>query len=197
MKKEENELTGTKTSSLRQKLSKKRQQTTRMYFLILVVGLAIGLGVGALLFGGNSDKDDTKNNKGDDKVTGTLEEMIQEDGFVIETSVVDLYYPKKWEDKVRIEKVSGDIQMVQFFATLEGKPEVHLFDICFGGEDGYTLGYLNPNKSNPIEVKIISYDFEFGEEWTTEEANDIYSMQYDINYILGMLLKKADFEVTS
>ena len=121
--------------------------------------------------------------------------MKKEDGFVIETSVVDLYYPKKWEDKVRIEKVSGDIQMVQFFATLEGKPEVHLFDICFGGEDGYTLGYLNPDKSNPIEVKIISYDFEFGEEWTTEEVNDIYSMQYDINYILGMLLKTADFEV--
>ena len=123
--------------------------------------------------------------------------MKKEDCFVIETSMVDLYYPKKWEDKVRIEKVSGDIQMVQFFATLEGKPEVHFFDICFGGEDGYTLGYLNPDKSNPIEAKIISYDFEFGEEWTEEEKNDIYSMQYDINYILGMLLKTADFEVVS
>lgn len=195
--KKEDELTGVKTSSLRQKLNKKKSQTTRIYILILVIGLAIGLGVGALLFGGNSDKENTLNEKGDDKVTGTLEEMTHEDGFVIETSMVDLYYPKKWEDKVRIEKVSGDIQMVQFFATLEGKPEVHLFDICFGGEDGYTLGYLNPDKSNPIEVKIISYDFEFGEEWTTEEVNDIYSMQYDINYILGMLLKKADFEVVS
>ena len=195
--KKEDDLTAAKTSSLRQKLNKKKSQTTRMYILILVVGLAIGLGVGALLFGGNSTKKDSQNDKGDNKVTGTLEEMIQEDGFVIETSVVDLYYPKKWEDKVRIEKVSGDIQMVQFFAILEGKPEVHLFDICFGGEDGYTLGYLNPDKSNPIEVKIISYDFEFGEEWTTEEVNDIYSMQYDINYILGMLLKKADFEVVS
>ena len=87
--------------------------------------------------------------------------------------------------------------MVQFFATLEGKPEVHLFDIFFGGEDGYTLGYLNIDKDNQIEVKIISYDFDLGDEWTTEEANDIYSMQYDINYILGMLLKKADFEVAS
>lgn len=197
MKKEENELTGTKASSHRQKLNKKKNQTTRIYILILVVGLAIGLGVGALLFGGDSNKEDSQNDKGDDKVTETLEEVIQEDGFVIETPVVDLYYPKKWEDKVRIEKVSGDIQMVQFFATLEGKPEIHLFDICFGGEDGYTLGYLNLDKSNPIEVKIISYDFEVGEEWTTEEENDIYGMQYDINYILGMLLKKADFEVAA
>lgn len=195
--KKEDELTGAKTSSLRQKLNKKRNQTTRIYILILVVGLAIGLGVGALLFGGDSSKKDLQKDKGNDKITGTLEEMIREDGFVIKTPVVDLYYPKKWEDKVRIEQVNGDVQMVQFFATLEGKPEVHLFDICFGGEDGYTLGYLNPDKSNPIEVKIISYDFDHGDEWTAEEENDIYSMQYDINYILGMLLKKADFEVAS
>ena len=195
--KKEDELTGAKTSSLRQKLNKKRNQTTRIYIIILVVGLAIGLGVGALLFGGDSSKKDSQKDKGDDKVTGTLEEMIREDGFVIKTPVVDLYYPKKWEDKVRIEQVTGDIQMVQFFATLEGKPEVHLFDICFCGGDGYTLGYLNPDKSNPIEVKIISYDFDLGEEWTTEEEDEIYGMLDDINYILGMLLKKADFEVAS
>ena len=63
--------------------------------------------------------------------------MIREDDFVIETPVVDLYCPKKRKEKVRIEKVSGDIQMVQFFATLEGKTEIHLFDICFAGEEGY------------------------------------------------------------
>lgn len=193
----EDELISVKTSLLRQKMNDKKARTVKIYSLILIVGLVIGLGAGALFFGGNSDKEDSTNHKEDDKVTGTLEEMIQEDGFVIETSVVDLYYPKKWEDKVRIEKVSGDIQVVQFFATLEGKPEVHLFDIFFGGEDGYTLGYLNIDKDNQIEVKIISYDFDLGDEWTTEEANDIYSMQYDINYILGMLLKKADFEVAS
>lgn len=197
MKKAENELTDAKISPLRQKLNEKKIRKIQIYSLILIAGLVIGLGVGALLFGGGSDGDEPQSEKNDDKVTGTLEEMIQEDGFVIETSVVDLYYPKKWEDKVRIEKVSGDIQMVQFFATLEGKPEIHLFDICFGGEDGYTLGYLNLNKSNPIEVKIISYDFDLGEEWTTEEEDDIYGMLDDINYILGMLLKKADFDVAS
>lgn len=195
--KKEDELTGAKTSSLRQKLNKKKNQNTRIYVLILVVGLAIGLGVGALFFGGDSSKKDSQKDKADDKVSGTLEEMIRKDGFVIKTPVVDLYYPKKWEEKVRIEQVTGDIQMVQFFATLEGKPEIHLFDICFGGEEGYTLGYLNPDKRNPIAVKTISYDFDLSDEWTAEEENDIYGMLDDINYILGMLLKKADFEVVS
>lgn len=93
---------------------------------------------------------------------------------------------------MRVEQVEGDVYTIQFFATIEGKEDAHIFDIVLGGEEGYTLGYLKA-EDDQISVNVVSYDFELGEDWTDEEKNTVYTMSEDVNYIIGMLQKEEGF----
>lgn len=131
------------------------------------------------------------------QVTSTLDQMFEQEGFIIETPIVNLHYPEKWKEQIRVEQIEGDVHTVQFIATVEGKEEVHIFDIAYGSEEGYTLGYLEDDNEEKVPVNIISYDFELGEEWTEEEKNEVYTMLEDVNYIIEILQKDARFERAS
>ena len=115
--------------------------------------------------------------------------------FEIETPHCTLYYPAKWKEQVRIETVEGNAFRVEFYGQVEGKEEQHLFDIAFGGEEGYTLGHLITKDDSKIAVNIVSYDFAPGEGWQDAEANIIYAMQEDINYIIDKLEELEEFEI--
>jgi len=126
------------------------------------------------------------------EVVSTVEEMIAaEEPFTIETKFCNLHYPEKWENQVSTEIKEDSVYSVQFFAELEGKGPVHIFDIVFGGEEGALTGYFSED-GEAIPVYIVGMEID-AEGWTDEELNVLYMMQEDVNYVIGMLQKEGNF----
>lgn len=178
------------------KRSRKKKKNPLIPVLCLIMGILLGI-IGAMLLMGEERGKDTTNRVESNETTeqqvtsqNTVEEMLKEEAFKIKTAYGDLYYPLKWEKQIRVNQVEGDVHTVQFFAKVEGKEEVHIFDIEFGGENGSLLGYVEEKNGEKVSINIISHDLELSEEWSTEEKNIIYAMLEDLNYIIGMLQKK-------
>ena len=106
-----------------------------------------------------------------------------------------LLYPKEWESNLRTEIVDSDVYKVEFYGTVEGKTEQHLFDLSFNGTEGYNLGTLTTETGEAVQINIESYDFELDDTWTEDERFVLYSMQEDINYIIGMLVEGGNFTI--
>ena len=158
---------------------------------ILIVLLVIVAGLFMNSKGENKKEEvpDSNNN-----TISTVEEMIEaEEPFTIETKYCDLYYPIKWEKQVETEiDDSDDVYKVQFFGKVEDKEALHLFDIVFGGEEGALIGHFSKDEEE-IPVYVVGMEIEAGEDWTDEELDTIYTMQEDVNYIIGMLEKEIRF----
>ena len=89
------------------------------------------------------------------------EELYIEDteGFDIKTSYGMIQFPVAWTETVKTETVIEDkIETVQFWVTLEGKEEIHLFDIVFGGE-GDLVGVIETDEGEEISVCVESYGY--------------------------------------
>ncbi len=114
----------------------------------------------------------------------------------IVTKYGTLLYPKEWESNLRTEIVDSDVYKVEFYGTVEGKKEQHLFDLIFNGTDGYNLGTLKTETGETVQINIESYDSELDDTWTEDEQFVLYSMLEDINYIIGMLAEGGNFTVS-
>lgn len=118
------------------------------------------------------------------------------EAIVIVTKYGTLLYPKEWESNLRTEIIDEDVYRVEFYGTVEGKDEHQLFDLIFNGTDGYNLGTLKTESGEDVSINIVSYDFELDDTWTEDEQIVLYSMQEDINYIIGMLSEGGNFTVS-
>lgn len=113
----------------------------------------------------------------------------------IVTKYGTLLYPKEWESNLRTEIVDSDVYKVEFYGTVEGKKEKHLFDLSFNGTEGYNLGTLTTETGEAVQINIESYDFELDDTWTEDEQFVLYSMLEDINYTIGMLSENGNFTI--
>ena len=76
--------------------------------------------------------------------------------------------------------------------TLEGKEEIHLFDIVFGGE-GDLVGVIEIGEGEEISVCVESYGYELDETWTSGEKKILEAIDHDINYLLENLTSLEGF----
>ncbi len=113
----------------------------------------------------------------------------------IATKYGTLLYPHEWEKNLRTEIVDKEEYKVEFYGTVEGKTEQHLFDLLFNGEKGYNLGTLTTETGEAVQLNIESYDFELDDSWTEDEKFTLYAMQEDINYTIGMLSENGNFTI--
>jgi len=114
----------------------------------------------------------------------------------ISTKYGTLLYPLEWEKNLRTEVVDKEEYKVEFYGTVEGKKEQHLFDLSFNGTEGYNLGTLKTESGEDVQINIESYDFELDDSWTEDEKFTLYAMQEDINYTIGMLSENENFTVS-
>lgn len=162
--------------------------------LCLILGILLGI-IGTMLFMGKDSESDTQDNvvehNQDEQAVAakdSLEELLEEEAFTIETPNGNLYYPLRWQKFVRVEQTEEEVYTVKFYSALEGKEELELFDVAFGGDEGTLIGTLNDKP-----VYIISSSAELPDEWTEDEKNVYYTMLEDINYLLGRLEKEEGF----
>ncbi len=104
-----------------------------------------------------------------------------------------LYYPLEWEENLRTEIIDEDEYKVEFYGTLEGKEEKHLFDLLFNGTHGVSLGTLTTENGENVAINIESYPFDLDDTWTEDERIALYAMVEDINYTIGMLSEGGNF----
>ena len=105
-----------------------------------------------------------------------------EEMFTIETDYAQLQYPLKWQDQVQID-VSAE--KVCFSVKDE---DVKLFDLCFGGEEGYVFGTLKGE--NPVELRVVTYDI----DENLERFDDYCAMQDDMNVIFQLLIDSGELK---
>ena len=112
---------------------------------------------------------------------------ISED-ICINTSYGTMHYPIAWVDQVQIRHNTNNGYIIGFYAVLENKPEVHLFDIIVGGNNaGDLVGILTAENGNRGEMMIYAPDLVLDDSWSEEERNTVMAMQGDLNYLLQKL----------
>ena len=145
-----------------------------IYILITCFFLVIVLAVGLYSIFLKEDINDGYDNLYNDDVKS----------FGIDTSYGKLLFPQKWESYMYINKIEeNDFEKIEFWASTETQNDVHIFDICFGG-DGYKVGIIQVDDDTSLSVNVISYDIEVSDECTDEEEAILFSISEDINYVL-------------
>lgn len=113
--------------------------------------------------------------------------------FSISTTYGDVYFPEEWKNIMKTSVITdGDKEIVEFRACLEGKEEIHVFDLVFGG-DKFELGQI-VDGDKKTAVSINSYLYELDDTWTDEEKMTLSTIEFDINYLINNLEKIDGFE---
>lgn len=104
---------------------------------------------------------------------------IDRNAFAIETRVVTLQYPAKWQDRVTV-----DVSEERVCFSCGG---TRLFDLLFTGQEGYLLGSYD---GTPISV--VTYDVDKTGR-SEEELSELYAMQEQVNFIIQHLMADGKF----
>lgn len=107
--------------------------------------------------------------------------------IVITTPYCDLLYPGKWNNSLRTESQEGELYVVSFYGSVSKTEEHALFDVVFGGDSGYHVGYVAGKNGKPVAVSVNFHDIEHNRDWTEEQSNTIYAMQDDAGYLIDRI----------
>ena len=157
--------------------------------LIALVLLVCCVGAGVLYLN-KYDSTDVPN--GNNPSTPYYDERL-DDAIEVETTYCKLYFPKEYEEELLVKYSEEFGYKVEFYGNIEGKEEVHLFDICFNSDDGDLLGYFNNNGDQVVNVSVAMFELEFDDSWTEEEKNMIYGMQEEWNFVVLSLNKNENY----
>ena len=106
------------------------------------------------------------------------------------TSYGTLVYPGQFDGKLRIDQDENNGYRLSAYAAMEGKSEIHLFDLLVGIPGDVYAGTLSGQ-----DVYINVPDLVLDETWTETESAEIYGMQALLNDFTGQLsVEKPDEE---
>ena len=105
----------------------------------------------------------------------------------IETPYLTLYFDTALTDHLAIVHDPGTPYGLEFYATLDEKPEQRIFDILIGaGADG-NLGVIETTLGK-VPVSMIMYAFAPDESWTQDEVNTVLALQEVSNDLMEQIL---------
>ena len=120
-----------------------------------------------------------------------------EDPTSIFTPYLHIVLPEEFRTNLRCEiSHEPDAYTLFFYGCVDGKEEMHLFDLVFGRSDYYLLGTLLVN-GKELGVYVESYDLDIDETWTEEQRYDILRMQNLINTIIEQLITMGEFTISA
>ena len=152
------------------KLKKKKG----LLILLIVLSLALVFGLGWLVHKMSADAAPAKEIK-------------------IETPCCTLYFPGDWESQLQVVQTQGDPYVVSFYGKLEGIVEQLLFDVVFSEQRTKdVLGTVTGSDGVKWYVSIVLHSFEPDQSWSEDNKDIIFTMQEDINYLIGKLPLSED-----
>lgn len=117
------------------------------------------------------------------------EETVQIVEYVdntIHTPYFTLYYPEAFADHLVVANISESPYTLEFYAMLEDRPEVRIFDIRLGEDIPGNMGVVQTD-AGEIFVDLTFYEFVPGEDWTEGEINTVLAMQDAANDMIEQL----------
>lgn len=168
-------------------LKMKFQQTTKRIVLLTIsffVFFLIGCGK-EQKFMSRSDSDFFE----ESEVAGSNDE----EGILVETSFVKLYYPSKWKNNIRVEQVIKNevTSSVKFFGKNRDKEEQLLFVIHFNEDGEIPIGIIENNENIYINLTMAELKLD---GLSQEEIDMISEMQESVNDILNQIRQIKSFE---
>ena len=97
-----------------------------------------------------------------------------------------LRYPDTWKGYLRLNEIEADVYTVEFYANVEGHPEQHLFDVQVGSSIAGGVVWYTVNEET-VFLNITVLQKELDETWEEDDADIIYGMLDDINYLLDQI----------
>jgi hypothetical protein len=143
----------------------------------------------AMLMGCTSKDGEGHTNTGDLLPSGSVTPNRPEtDTYVLVTTQYgELYYQEQWEAYMKVEQVQNqNVLQVRFKTEINGN-EYALFTLEIGGGSGAKIGQLTDSRGTKRDVNVTVHPIAEDLPLTTEEANRVYAMQEEINYIIQYL----------
>jgi len=113
----------------------------------------------------------------------------------IETPYCTLNYPEGLAYLLLVINTSQQPYTLEFYAVMEGKQELRLFDISLGeGSDGNMGMAVTPEGEVPLNVTI--YTLTMDETWSENEITTAYAMQDVVNEMIEQLIPKTEEKQT-
>lgn len=114
-------------------------------------------------------------------------QTVPSDQVAVETKYGTLYYHSQWAEYMVTEQTEVEqIVTVSFFAEMDGV-RYALFDVTIGGEEEISDGWLTDSDGVSRQVAVSLASLEPPDWMSREEADRLYAMQEDINFVIEHL----------
>ena len=117
----------------------------------------------------------------EDSVSGAQESIT------VSTPYGILFYPGKWQSCIRVEHLTGDPYIVEFYGLAENGVEMHLFAVSFGTEEEGSICAVKAEDGTERYVNIHFVELEFPADWSESVQQEMLAMQEGINYLIENL----------
>lgn len=163
--------------------------------------LTILLVLAALLFTSSCALRSVDGDKGNETENDvTTEEKIEfyktdVETYSIVTPYCNLYYPTRWQDKVKTEAATGEgSYTVSFYALLE-EQTVPLYAISIGEKDGGALLGTLDTKEGAKDVRLYDKFSEYEGGLSATSEAEFYEMCEDVNVIISKLVYESKMKL--
>ena len=109
----------------------------------------------------------------------------------IQTPYCILNYPEGLADHLLIIKTSERPYVLEFYAVMEGKQELRLFDLSFGEGSGGNMGTVKTQEGE-VPLNVMIYQLSTDDTWSEAEITTAYAMQDMVNELLEQMQPKAE-----
>lgn len=158
--------------------------------IVLLIGLF------AMIFLVGCEKKDLFIQGGDEEFKEEVKDVEDDDekDICVETSFLNLYYPVKWKNYIRIEQnmeneVTGS---VSFLGKVSDKEEQLLFVIYFNEDGEIPIGIIEKSEEN-IYVNLTISELELS-DLSQEEIDKFSEMQECVNDLLNQIHQVEGFK---
>lgn len=105
----------------------------------------------------------------------------------VQTPYGALNYPEELADHLLIANTSQRPYTLEFYAIMEAKHEVRLFDISLGEGSGGNMGIVTTPAGEKVPLNVTIYTVNTDESWTEGEIITLYAMQEVINDMIDQM----------
>lgn len=109
----------------------------------------------------------------------------------IQTPFCVLNYPEGLADHLLVVNTSQNPYTVEFYAVMEEKQEMRLFDISFGEGAGGNMGMVMTHEGEVL-LNVNVYTLSFDKSWTEGEILTAYAMQDVVNELINQMAPRMD-----
>ena len=109
----------------------------------------------------------------------------------IQTPYCTLHYPEGLAEYLLVANTSQKPYVLEFYAVMEGKQELRLFDIALGEGSGGNMGMVLTQEGQ-IPLQVTMYTLTTDERWSEGEIITVHAMQDVVNEMIDQLAPKIE-----